>query len=250
MSISKNKIAEIKKLAQKKFREESDCFIVEGTKSVGDLLRSKLKVVEVFATESWLAEHADLTKNVNVVPVSETELERITALTTPQQVLAVAQRPHYSLADIDFADALLVLDGIRDPGNLGTIVRTADWFGFKQIVCSPDSVELTNPKVIQATMGSFSRMKVLYLNLPDFLKNAKIKGKIYGTFMQGRSIETVDFQQNDVLIIGNEGKGISAEVEKLVTDKIHIPSFAHSADHAESLNASIAAAVVMYRFRM
>lgn len=247
--ISKNKISEIKKLSQKKFREESGLFIVEGSKSVHDLLFSQITVTELFATELWISEHADWLRGVEVVEVSETELERISALTTPQQVLAVARTPHFQMADVDFSDAILVLDGIRDPGNLGTIIRTADWFGFHQVVCSPDTVELTNPKTIQATMGSFSRMKVFYTDLVPFLKSPAIKGAIYGTFMSGKSIQSIDFQKNDILIIGNEGKGISAAVEGCVQQKIHIPSYANSSDHAESLNASIAAAVVMYQFR-
>lgn len=247
--ISKNKISEIKKLSQKKFREETGLFIVEGSKSVHDLLFSQITVKELLATGGWLSEHADWLRGVAAVEVSEPELERISALTTPQQVLAVAQIPQRRLSEVDFTDAILVLDGIRDPGNLGTMIRTADWFGFRQVVCSPDTVEFTNPKTIQATMGSFSRMKVFYTDLVSFLKNPTITGTIYGTFMSGKPIQSADFQKNDILIIGNEGKGISAEVEACVQQKIHIPSYAVSHEHAESLNASIAAAVVMYQFR-
>lgn len=247
--ISKNKISEIKKLSQKKFREETGLFLVEGTKSVCDLLRSQIPVKELFATNPWLLEHERELTAVNAVEVSDNELERISALTTPQQVLVVARIPHQDISQISYDIPILALDGIRDPGNLGTIVRTADWFGFQQVVCSPDCVELTNPKTIQATMGSFTRMKVFYTDLEKFLHSPKIKGTIYGTFMQGDAIQHVDFQKNDILIIGNEGKGISPEIEKCVQRKIHIPSYACHADHAESLNASIAAAVVMYQFR-
>jgi len=245
--ISKAKISEIKKLAQKKFREESGLFIVEGTKSVTDLLLSQLVVEEVFATSHWLAAHP-LPQSIRCAEVSPGELERMSCLTTPQEVLATVRIPHFDPNTIDDRDAVIALDGIRDPGNLGTIIRTADWFGFKQVVCSPDCVEFTNPKTIQATMGSFCRMRVFSTDLPDFLKEKDCS--ILGTFMNGEPIETVKFNRNDILVIGNESNGISRAVEALVSRRIHIPSFETSPTHAESLNASIAAAVVMYQYRL
>ena len=245
--ISKNKISELKKLSQKKFRAESGLFIVEGTKSVCDLLASSLPVEELFATEAWTEAHRAELSHVPFTVVTPAELERITALSTPQAVLAVVRTPHFTPADLDFADALLVLDGIRDPGNLGTILRTADWFGFRQVLCSEDCVEWTNPKTVQATMGSFTRVKVVYAHLPECL--SQVQGRIFGTFMQGEAIQSVDFQKNDVLVIGNEGKGISPEVEQCVQHRISVPLVERGTVHAESLNASIAAAIVMYEFR-
>lgn len=245
--ISKNKISELKKLSQKKFREERGAFVVEGTKSVEDLLASSLPVEELFATTSWLQAHHGQLAGITAVEVTDTELERITALTTPQQVLAVVRTPHFTPADLDFEDALLVLDGIRDPGNLGTILRTADWFGFRQVLCSEDCVEWTNPKTVQATMGSFTRVKVVYAHLPECL--SQVQGRIFGTFMQGEAIQNVDFQKNDILVIGNEGKGISPDVEQCVQHRISVPLVERDTAHAESLNASIAAAIVMYEFR-
>ena len=247
--ISKAKISELKKLSQKKFRAESGLFIVEGTKSVEDLLASSLPVEELFATTSWLQAHHGQLAGITAVEVTDTELERITALSTPQAVLAVVRTPHFTPADLDFGDALLVLDGIRDPGNLGTILRTADWFGFRQVLCSPDCVEWTNPKTVQATMGSFARVKVVYANLPECLSQPQVQGRIFGTFMQGEPIQNVDFQKNDILVIGNEGKGISPEVEQCVQHRISVPLVERGTAHAESLNASIAAAIVMYEFR-
>ena len=247
--ISKAKISELKKLSQKKFRAESGLFIVEGTKSVEDLLASSLPVVELFATTSWLQAHHGQLAGITAVEVTDTELERITALTTPQQVLAVVRTPHFTPADLDFADALLVLDGIRDPGNLGTILRTADWFGFRQVLCSPDCVEWTNPKTVQATMGSFARVKVVYANLPECLSQPQVQGRIFGTFMRGEPIQNIDFQKNDILVIGNEGKGISPEVAQCVQQRVSVPLASANPSHAESLNASIAAAIVMYEFR-
>lgn len=246
--ISKNRITDIKKLSQKKFREEMRLFIVEGTKSVLDLLSSQLTVKEVFALEGWCVEHRASLNGFTVSQVVENELERISCLKTPQEVLALAEIPYFDIQNIDYHQPILVLDGIRDPGNLGTIIRTADWFGIRQVVCSNDCVEWTNPKVIMATMGSFSRMKVYYTDLVDFLQKKEIKGRIFGTFMQGKPIQRVDFKKNDILVIGNEANGISKDVEKIITEKIHIPSYANSATKAESLNASIATAIVLYQF--
>lgn len=247
--LTKNKISDIKKLSQKKFREEQGAFIVEGTKSVLDLLNSQLTVNEIYATENWLSEHEQtLPCTIHAELVKESELERITCLKTAQEVLAIAQCPIFDIANIDNQQPVLLLDGIRDPGNLGTIIRTADWFGFRQIVCSPDCVELTNPKVIQATMGSFSRMQVYYTDLGSFLTKNSHHGTVYGTFMHGTDIAKVDFHPNDYIIIGNEANGISDKVLPFIEQKIHIPSFAHSSQKAESLNASIATAVVLYQF--
>ena len=245
--ISKNKISELKKLSQKKFREERGLFVVEGTKSVCDLLASSLPVEELFATEAWTEAYRAELLHVPFTVVTPAELERITALSNPQAVLAVVHTPRFTPADLDFGDALLVLDGIRDPGNLGTILRTADWFGFRQVLCSEDCVEWTNPKAVQATMGSFTRVKVVYAHLPECL--SQVQGRIFGTFMQGEAIQNVDFQKNDVLVIGNEGKGISPEVEQCVQHRISVPLVECGTSHAESLNASIAAAIVMYEFR-
>lgn len=244
--ISKAKIASIRKLSQKKFREEHGLFIVEGTKSVLDLLHSDLVVREMYALPAWKAAYGGAVACTRCEEVTPDELERISCLTTPQDVLAIVETPSFSIADVRTDELLLVLDGIRDPGNLGTIIRTADWFGIRQIVCSADCVELTNPKTIQATMGSFSRMRICYTDLPQFLADPRIAGHIYGTFMQGDDIRQTQFPRNAVIVIGNEGKGISPEVAQCVSHRVHIPSFAATHEHAESLNASIAAAVVMY----
>ena len=239
-------LKQVRSLSQKKFREETGLFIVEGTKSVLDLLHSELAVETVYALPLWLEAHTDDLRGVTCESVSESELERISCLTTPQQVLAVAARPEPSLNDLDFGCTLLMLDGIRDPGNLGTMVRTADWFGIRQVVCSPDCVELTNPKVVQATMGSFARVKVVYTDLPELLASGRVTGNVYGTFMEGEPLKEAAFRAGDVLVIGSEGKGISPDVAARVTRKVSIPAGVHSGERAESLNASIAAAIVMY----
>lgn len=247
--LTKNRISDIKKLSQKKFREERGVFIVEGTKSVLDLLNSQLVVKEIFTIDSWFKEHAmAIPGNVVVEIVKESELARITCLKTAQDVLAIAQCPVFDIANIDVRQPVLLLDGIRDPGNLGTIIRTADWFGFRQIVCSPDCVEFTNPKVVQATMGSFSRMQIYYTDLSVFLEKNGKNRTVYGTFMEGTDIAKVDFCATDYLVIGSEGSGISDKILPFIDEKIHIPSFAHSLQKAESLNVSIATAVVLYQF--
>ncbi len=240
------KIKELRKLSQKKFREESGLFVVEGTKSVMDLLHSELEVEAVYGTAEWMKSHKRELRLLEAESVTENELSRISCLTTPQDVFAVARSPHYGKDEIDEGKFLLALDGIRDPGNLGTMLRTADWFGIRQVVCSADCVEWTNPKVIQATMGSFTRVKVIYTDLPSYLKTRKSKSSILGTFMEGAPLQRTDFQAGDIIVIGSEGKGISSDVASLVTRKVSIPAGVGSGERAESLNASIAAAIVLY----
>ena len=245
MALSKNKIQEIRKLHQKKFREEKQCFLVEGTKSVIDLLNSDLKVEEIFATETWLSQHGALCHRTDTIIVHQSDLERISALITPQEVIAIAAIPHYTLTDINPSQPLLVLDDIRDPGNLGTIIRTADWFGVPQVLCSVNTVEFTNPKVIQATMGSFAHIKVICADIAHYLSSVRENRRILGTFISGNNIRNFHFNSNDILIIGNETNGISPKIADLVTEKIHIPA-ACCDNHAESLNASIATAIALF----
>ena len=243
--ITKLQIQEIKKLHQKKFREQSGTFIVEGTKSILELLRSELKVSALWATENWVKIYAKDILSFPINTLSFKEMERISILTTPQEVLAIAEIPYYVTDDIDHAKPLLILDAIRDPGNLGTIIRTADWFGITQILASQDTVEWTNPKTIQASMGSFSRVKVFYEELPNYLKTRN-DVPLFGTFMQGKPVSKVYFPSNSMILIGNEANGISNTLLPFVTEKICIP--AHS-NTTESLNASIATAIVLYEFQ-
>lgn len=248
--IGKAKISSITRLHQKKFRDESGLFIVEGIKSVRDLLNSKLQVEELFATKEWLAsDECQLAGNSSVTEVLDTEMERISAWKNPQPVLAIAHQPHYGLEDVDLNQPIMMLDDLRDPGNMGTIIRTADWFGIRQLVCSESTVELFNPKVIQATMGSFTRVRVFYTDLPHFI-NTKLQGRrIFGAFLEGISAKTIQFNPSDIIIIGNEANGISEKTAAKVTDKILIDSPIKGYDKPESLNAAIAAAIMMYQFQ-
>ena len=239
--ISKSKISKIRLLHQKKHREEMQLFLVEGTKSVIEVLNSKLEVDEIFATEKWQHQNA---VDFDVITVSESEMERMSCMKTPPEILCTVKIPHFDLKKIEKNAPILLLDGIKDPGNLGTIIRTGEWLGFQQIVCSLDSVEFTNPKTIQACMGSFCRSKIYYCNLTEFIKSEKDR-KIYGLCMNGTDITNINFKNNDILVVGSESHGISPEVMQLLSEKIHISAAPNNC--AESLNASIAAAIVMFQ---
>ena len=244
--ISKNHISQIRKLHAKKFRDESVLFLVEGYKSVEMLCSSDFVVEEIFATENALQVNALWLKTLSPTLVTAEEMSRISTMQTPPELLAIA-RQRQALPDIPADHPVLALDHISDPGNLGTIIRTADWFDIQHIVCSPDCVEFYNPKVIQATMGSFTHIHVHYRSLPEFLKQESTRRRILGTFLGGEDIRRFKFNRNDILVIGNESNGISEEVSRAVTHRITIPSHAQGRDTAESLNAAVAAAVVMFR---
>ena len=244
--ISKNHISQIRKLHAKKFRDESVLFLVEGYKSVEMLCSSDFVVEEIFATENALQDNALWLKTLSPTLVTAEEMSRISTMQTPPELLAIA-RQRQALPDIPADHPVLALDHISDPGNLGTIIRTADWFDIQHIVCSPDCVEFYNPKVIQATMGSFTHIHVHYRSLPEFLKQESTRRRILGTFLGGEDIRRFKFNRNDILVIGNESNGISEEVSRAVTHRITIPSHAQGRDTAESLNAAVAAAVVMFR---
>lgn len=246
--LTKKRISEISKLHLKKYREELRQSIVEGTKSVLDLLNSDFLVHEVLGTEKWYSSHAihQLDKSKFTIVTSK-EMERISCLHTPQEVMAIVSFPIYTLTDIPDQSPLLVLDDIRDPGNLGTIIRTAEWFGFKYIICSANCVELTNPKTLQATMGSFCRVKLIYTDLVKFFQNTQRPRRVIGTFLEGKSISEIDFHTDDILVIGNESMGISESISSFINLKVHIPAVSDS--RAESLNASVATAILLYNFR-
>lgn len=246
--ISKNRISQIRKLHAKKFRDESGLFLVEGYKSVEMLCASDFVVEEIFATENALQDNALWLKTLSPTLVTVEEMSRISTMQTPPELLAIA-RQRQVLPDIPADTPILALDHISDPGNLGTIVRTADWFGIRHIVCSPDCVEFYNPKVIQATMGSFAHVYVHKIPLGQFLGKESTRRRVLGTFLNGEDIGQFAFQSSDIVVIGNESNGISEEVSRAVTHRVTIPSHAQGRDTAESLNAAVAAAVVMYRWR-
>jgi TrmH family RNA methyltransferase len=238
--ISKNQIKLIQSLKQIKFRREYGLFVAEGVKIVEELIKSEIIVKEIYGLLEWVEENQDVCEKagIEVFRVNQKELERISNLSTPNQVLSVCEIPKWEIVDAKADQIQLALDGIRDPGNLGTIIRTADWFGVEKIVCSEDCVDVYNPKVVQATMGSIARVKVLYTELPQYL--AKARADVYATVLGGESI--FDSKPGKgIYIIGNESRGIRANVLQHATHRISIPS----KGGAESLNASIASGIVM-----
>jgi RNA methyltransferase, TrmH family len=253
--LSRNQVKHINSLKSKKQREKQKRFIAEGSKLVIDLLASDYHICELFATNEWIDLHSALfhAKKLLPVSVSEDELSRITALTTPSPVLAIVTVPETVINPGSFTGKLvLALDDIRDPGNLGTIIRIADWFGISAVICSETTVDLYNPKVVQATMGSIARVPVYYTDLAGFLSTLSESVQIYGSFLEGENVYTMELPQKGIIVIGNESNGISGSVAKLVSDKIHIPSFSNdkgSAAQAESLNASVATAVLCSEFK-
>jgi RNA methyltransferase, TrmH family len=244
--ISKNKIKFIQSLHLKKYRVMYGKFIAEGPKLVSDIASSDLKITELYALPAWFSENPDITRKVSSAEaVSEEELLKISLLSTPNQVLAIVEIPERNF-NLSFAEETMViaLDDIRDPGNLGTIIRIADWFGIKHIVCSENCVDACNPKTVQATMGSISHVNVYYQNLEELLSKANESLAIYGAFLEGNPVYNEALSRNGFLVIGNEANGISPEIEKLIKKKISIPSGNKSSLHVESLNASIATAII------
>lgn len=250
MALSKNRVKFLNSLKLSKFRKQHQQFIAEGSMLVLEFITCSFEVVEVYALNEWIVENTMLLKEkkITVSEVSQNDLQKISALKTANVVFAIVNMPaRKPEAEELFESLVLVLDDIRDPGNLGTIIRIADWFGIKNIVCSIESVEVYNPKVVQATMGSLSRVDVFYTNLVDFLKRTPKEITIYGTLLDGEKIQSKKLTDKGVIIIGNESKGISDKLLPYINERLYIKSF--SSSQAESLNASIAAAIVCYEFR-
>ncbi len=210
--------------------------MVEGRKGVEELLKSDFKITTVFGTRDFIASH-DL-EGVEVVEATAAELESIGSVESNDSVLAVARTKDNVSPSIGANEYALVLDDIRDPGNLGTIIRTADWYGIRHIIASEETADLYNPKVIRSTMGSFCRVSVFYTSLNEFLEGANV---VYGTFLDGSDVHKMKFSAGGFIVIGNESNGISSDVAKHITQKITIPKFGN----AESLNASIATAIIL-----
>mgnify|MGYP003643861913 FL=1 len=236
--LSKNQIKSVTSLKQKKYRLQYGLFIVEGIKTIKELLQSSLVLDILYTTVSF---HIDAKKEELI---SETDLKRISFLKTPNKALAVFKIPKPKTVDID--QLIVALDDVRDPGNLGTIIRLCDWFGVNHLVCSLETVDCYNPKVIQATMGSITRVNVIYTDLFSFLEKTKLP--IYGAFMNGVSVYKSDLPDKGVLILGNEANGISNTIERFVNEKITIPRFG-DLQATESLNVATATAILLSEFR-
>lgn len=239
--ISKAKIKQIKALQVKKYRKQEQCFVIEGTKSVRELLESDFDVLWLAGTDRFLEQNESSLHNhsMEIVSASEKELGAAGSFQTNDGALALARmKPNaaFSLTEDEYA---IVLDDIRDPGNLGTIIRTADWYGVEHIIASEQTADFYNPKVLSATMGSFCRVKIYYTDLEPYLAAARMP--IYGTFLEGTDIHQVRFEVGGMIVIGNEANGISHTIEKIVTQKITIPRYGK----AESLNAAIATGIIL-----
>lgn len=247
MALSKNRIKYIHSLELKKNRKADGVFLAEGHKLVGELLEH-LPCRFLVATDEWLALHPDLPV-ADVTRVTEEELSRASLQKTPQQVLAVFEQPQEAIPHEAVSRQLcLALDDVQDPGNLGTIIRLADWFGIEHIFCSPGTVDAFNPKVIQATMGAIARVRVHYTDLPQLI--GSLKGvPVYGTFLDGENLYEQSLSANGLIVMGNEGKGISPEVGRLVNRRLYIPNYPADRETSESLNVAIATAVTCAEFR-
>jgi RNA methyltransferase, TrmH family len=243
--ITKNQIKYINSLQQKKFRVENNSFMVEGAKSVLELIQSDFEVELLFVTDDFFEQHVNLLQSIQIqaVIVNQVDLEKAGSFSSNNAALAVVKTKENRELLVSENEFALILDDIRDPGNLGTIIRVADWYGIHKIICSHSTVDFYNPKVISATMGSFTRSNLYYTDLEDFIKKQAIN--IYGTLLNGDNIHQTKFAESGYIVIGNEANGISPEIEKLITHKITIPKFGQ----AESLNAGIATAVVLDNLR-
>ena len=241
--ITRADIQLVRSLADKRTRTETGLFVAEGDKLIDEILHSSLRVRSLYALEGHFVGRAET--------VTAKEMERISQLKTAASSLAVVEQPRHKTPSTAPADKLsIALDGVQNPGNLGTIIRLADWFGVEDIFCSEDCADCFNPKVIQATMGAILRVRVHYLPLADFLaRSAKEGTPVYGTMLDGDNIYSAELKPTGVIVMGNEGKGISHEIENLVTDKLFIPSYPLDRPTTESLNVAVATAITCAEFR-
>ena len=237
--VSKSQLKYIQSLGQKKYRDEEGVFVAEGPKLVKELIESDVELTQVYALNEWIEDNKDLLRSVNVTAISETELERTSQLKTPNKVIAIVKK--FEVNEPGIKERIsLVLDTIRDPGNLGTIIRIADWFGVSQIICSTDCADMYNSKVVQATMGSIARVNVFYTDLPVWLEQ-RSGVRIYAAMLEGKDVTKMSTIKEGLIIIGNESMGINKEVLQYSNEKISIPR----KGSAESLNAAVATGIIL-----
>lgn len=238
--VSKNQIKLITSLQLKKYRNEHQLFIAEGVKVIQELLQSNFVLEHLFVTEA-IFEHVPVSQKTLV---KEPDMKRISALSSPSPCLAIFKIP--ASEKLEATGLIVALDDIRDPGNLGTIIRLCDWFGVKQLVCSSETVDVYNPKVIQSTMGSIKRVNVSYVDLDQFISETSLP--VFGTFMDGKNVYNEKLPKEGILILGNEANGISSKLEKSITNRISIPRFG-AIQETESLNVATATAIFLSEFR-
>lgn len=247
--ISKNKIKYIRSLELKKNRISERIFVAEGNKLVADMLpfyTCKL----LLAKPNWMATQGDIPAEELLV-AEEDDIRKASFLKNPQDVLALFHYPEWNLEEADpRKDMVLLLDGIQDPGNLGTIIRLADWFGIEHIVCSTDTADVFNPKTVQATMGALAHVKVHYTELAGYIRHWKGNSvPVYGTFLDGDNLYGRSLTKNGLLIMGNEGNGVRPEIASLADERLYIPNYPQGRETAESLNVAIATAILCSEFR-
>ena len=238
--LSKNQIKLITSLQQKKYRFQNGLFIAEGVKVVNELINSSFELEKLYCTE----DHGLSLANYKPEILTQKELLKISGLSTPNKVLGLFKIP--SASNIKLEGLVLALDDTNDPGNLGTIIRLCDWFGVQYLICSKNTVDCYNPKVVQATMGSLARVHISYVDLDQFLNETSLP--IYGATMDGEHITSLSLEKNAIIVMGNESHGLSSEIEALVTKKITIPKFSKSKD-IDSLNVATATAIILNEFR-
>ena len=253
--ISKNRLKYVRSLEMKKYRKAEGVFVAEGHKLVGDLL-DVFECKYLAATSEWLSANAAWVERqrrsgVEVDEVTDEELKRASFQETPQQVLAVFKQLIYEVDVNEVArkQLCLVLDDVQNPGNLGTIVRLADWFGIEHIFCSKGCADIYNPKTVQATMGGIARVRVHEADLPELLSRLDKDIPVYGTFLDGENMYGKELENRGLIVMGNEGKGVSKEVAAFVTERLYIPNYPEGRETSESLNVAIATAIVCAEFR-
>ena len=246
--ITRNQIKFLQSLTRKKGRVESGCFIAEGNKLVEDTL-SSFECHMLVATPQWWQQHLEATAPI-CIEASHDELSRASQLTTPQEVIAVYRIPHHTLPEEELRNSLtLVLDTVQDPGNLGTIIRIADWMGIRHIICSPETADVYNPKVVQATMGALARVAVHYTPLQPLLERYSGDIPLYGTFLDGDNIYDMPLSNTGMIVMGNEGNGISPQLASYISHRLYIPNYPPGAATSESLNVAVATAITCAEFR-
>ena len=242
-----NELKFLRSLQQKKYRKIEGCFVVEGSKSVKDVLQSNYTVKQVYATRQYVEKHPDFSHEVCLI--SQKECEQVSSLTTTPEVFALVEIKPETSFSTEKHKKLLLLDGIQNSGNVGTIIRTADWFGIQCVVCSEDTAELYNPKTLQATMGSFTRVDVHTSNLCDFIKTHNNTYSFIGAFMDGQSVRNYSFPEYSAIVLGKESTGISPEVACLIQEKITIRSGNENRKSLpNSLNVSLSSAIICYEW--
>lgn len=248
MALSKNKIKYIQSLSNKKGRSVENTFLAEGNKLVAELL-PLLDCQMLVCTADFVNSSPYSINAQEILQISQQEIDKISLLKNPQQALAVFYQPTYNIEESNLSSKLaLVLDGIQDPGNMGTIVRLADWYGINDIYCSQDTADIYNPKTVQATMGAIARVKVHYTDIESLLaRHTNIP--VYGTFLEGEDMYTKELTANGLIVMGNEGNGIRPNISRLINEKLYIPPYPRGEQTSESLNVAVATAIICAEFR-